>query len=369
MSREVFFALLRNGLWRWEEELPKELTEKQTLAILQMAEEQAVLGLVAGAILRNDISMPEDLRYEVIGIKVQIQQGNELLNNGLRLLTALFDEKGVDYVVVKGQAVAARYADMTERQSGDIDYYCDAENFPKSLQAIKDAWGIVQEGNLSGHHIHYDYKGVTYEGHFELTTFYSKKDDAYWQRLLDEDEGTVVMVDGKGVKTLSPTMHTLFVFIHLFHHLLELGIGMRQFCDWAVMLHTYRDEIDQKGLQEHLQVLGLERAYRACGSILVDCLGLPAEEFTYELTDHDRRYVARIMDVIFYRGNMGRYNKRNGFSGWRHNIEATGIKVSHFVKFVALAPNYCCRWIGYEMMKKTLLKTQKVFTTTRFSLD
>ena len=175
------------------------------------------------------------------------------------------------------------------------------------------------------------------------------------------------MVDGMSVKTLSPTMHTLFVFIHLFHHLLELGIGLRQFCDWAVMLHTYHDEIDQKGLQEYLRALGLERAYRACGSILVDCLGLPAEEFTYKLTDHDRRYVARIMDVIFYRGNMGRYNKRNGFSGWRHNIEATGIKVSHFVKFVALAPNYCCRWIGYEMMKKTLLKTQKVFTTTRFS--
>ena len=87
-------------------------------------------------------------------------------------------------------------------------------------------------------------------------------------------------------------------------------------------------------------MLGMKKAYRACGSILIDYLGLPKQELGYEVTEYDRRYARKILSVVFYRGNMGHYNKKNGFHGWPHKVEAAAIKISHFMKFMPLAPRY-----------------------------
>lgn len=355
-NKELFFALLRDALWQSGEDLPSELSGKEADCILRMAEHQAVSGLVIDALIRHGIKLPQNLVFESVALQAQIQQANLQINNGLKRLVGLLNERHIDYVVVKGQTVAAHYPNPLLRQSGDIDYYCDAENYPKSQQAIREAWGIEADEQDSEHHVHYDYKGITYEGHFALTSLYSKRNTLYWQQLLDSDKGSEVIVDGSLIRTLSPTLHTLFVFLHLYSHLMELGVGLRQFCDLAVMLHVCKNDIDQQVLKEHLQTLGMTKAYKACGSILVDCLGLPANGFPFSLSEADRRYGKKILDVVFYRGNMGHYNKRSGFHGWKHNIEATCIKVSHFLKFMPLAPSYSCRWLAHELGRKVLLK-------------
>jgi hypothetical protein len=156
------------------------------------------------------------------------------------------------------------------------------------------------------------------------------------------------------VRALSPTLHTLFIFIHLYSHLIGVGVGFRQFCDLAVMLHACREEIDHDRLRGMLRTLGMERAFRAVGCILTESLGMPAEDLGYALSDKDRRYAQRLFAIVRYRGNMGHYNKRYGFSGWRHSIEAAGIKISHFMKLWPLAPAYSCRWIAFELTKKIL---------------
>ena len=111
------------------------------------------------------------------------------------------------------------------------------------------------------------------EGHFALVSFYTKRKNEAWEKLLRQDKKTYVAVEGTEIPTLSPTLHTLYVFLHLYHHLLELGIGLRQFCDWAVMLHDCKENIDQEQLRQHLGMLGMLKAYRACGSILTEYLG------------------------------------------------------------------------------------------------
>ena len=55
----------------------------------------------------------------------------------------------------------------------------------------------------------------------------------------------------------------------------------------------------------------------------------------------------------FYRGNMGHYNKRGGFHGWKHKLESTAIKLSHFVKFYPLAPSFMRDW-GWSVIKSRL---------------
>lgn len=349
---ELFLKLVRNALWQTEEELPKELTANMAANILRGGREQGLLGMVVDATIRNKIKMPEEQYLEFMVLLMKVKRSNEEVNEGLRRLKTLLDERGISFVVVKGQAVGAYFPDPMLRQAGDIDYYCDAENFPKALEAAREGWGIEGYQECDDHHVSFEYEGVTYEGHFALTRFYSKKKNRYWQQLVDGDSGCTVVINGMEVRTLSPTLHALYIFIHLYNHLMKQGISLRQFCDLAVMLHTCRGEIDRKRLVDMLGKLGMMKAYRVIGSILIDKLGMPPEDLGCELTDSDRKYTKRVFAIVRDKGNMGHYNLVCTDRGWRHRVELAVIKVFHFAKLWPIAPAYSCRWISYELTKK-----------------
>lgn len=368
-TMELFLKLVREALWRTEEGLPEELSANMAANILRGGREQGLSGLVIDALVRNKVRMPDEQRLEGMVTLMKVRQSHEEAKEGLRRLIELFDERGISYVVVKGLAVGAYYPDPTLRIAGDIDYYCDEKNFPKAKAAVREAWGIDDSRDVDDHHVHYEFKGIDYEGHFILTSFYSKRINRYWQQIVDEESLTpnpspkgegkndgsgrlCVNVDGMAVRTLSPTLHALFVFIHLFSHLLKQGISLRQFCDLAVMLHYCRNEIDRERQHEILRALGLERAFRTIGCILTENLGLSKEDLGYELTDRDRRFAKRVFDIVRYRGNMGHSNLLFSDIGWKHRVELFVIKIIHFMKLWPLAPAYSCRWIAYELTKK-----------------
>ena len=351
MDKNLFFELLQVAL-RNKESLSQTPLPKEWITLYEESERQAITGVMLGGIekLPKEQRPPTELLLQWIGMGQVIEQQGRHVNGAVAKLQKLHDEHGVKGVVVKGQVVAAYYPNPLERQAGDVDYYCDDNNYQKSVKAVTKIWGVEPEPEQSNKHVHYEHEGVTYEGHFLLANLYGKKRDAYWNKLLMEDRKTTVDIDGVAVSTLSPTIHVLYIFLHLYHHLLELGVGLRQFCDMAVMLR-YAD-VKLPLLKDYLQTLGIEKAYRACGSILVDQLGLKEERLGYVLNETDRHYGKKMLDVVMYRGNMGHFNKRNGFSGLKHKLESTGIKLAHFLKFWQLAPGYSCGWFWSEFWRK-----------------
>ena len=354
MNDAPLFCLLRNALWGNCETVITDVTKSQR--ILKEAEKQAVTALVLDAMDKRGVKLPEEVVVDYLLYSLQVEQDNKQLNAAVWALDSLLAKNGINYAIVKGQAVGSLYPNPLLRQSGDIDFYCDRENFEKAKDVLQQSWCVEFDVANSDHHLHFDYKEVTFEMHYALESLYNNQKNKYWKKLIDRDKGCEVVAGGNSIKTLSPMVHTLYVFLHLYHHLMELGIGLKQFCDLAMMLHTYKSDVFQETLRHHLKELGMEKAFRACGSILVYQLGLPSEEFLYPLTGRDIHYGKRILDVVLYRGNMGHYNKKSGFQGWRHNIESTGIKLSHFVKFMPLAPSYNFRWLGHELVRKIRVK-------------
>lgn len=354
MNNSVFFILLRDALWGTQKGVQLEISAKDAEQLFQLAERQAVSGLVVGSLIRHNTKIPQQWVFESVGLIEQIKQQNRIVNEGVGRLNALMAEGGISYVIVKGQVVAQYYTEPLLRQSGDVDFYCDENYFPLMQETVEKKWKVDTSKGKAIIHIHFDYHDVTFEGHFLLVNLYGKKRNLYWQKLLNNDKGAVIKIQGDSIPTLTPTLHVLYVFIHLYEHLMSLGIGLRQFCDLAVMLRSTRTQIDKNVLREHLNRLSLEKAYRACGSILVDYLGLTEEELAFRIEDRDRHYGRKIMDVVMYRGNMGHYNKRSGFSGWKHKVEAAGIKISHFAKFVPLTPSYSCGWLWHEIKRNIL---------------
>lgn len=357
-SRKQLFSVLKDALWKSEEtvmSLPS-LNKEQVVELMEEAKKQTVHGLVLNRIDWQSYSFDKAFVFGHIGLLMQTQSQNAHMNEILVEFAKVMSEHGIDYVIVKGQSVGCYYPRPELRSSGDIDFYCAPVHYEKACRVLPEVLGVELGGEDSDHHLAFVWHDVHFEMHYALFDFYSKKKNRQWNELLNQAKPETFNLLGNDIKTLPATLHAFYVFLHIYEHLLELGVGLRQFCDFAVLLHYRHDDIDFKALQNYAEEFGMSTALKACGAILVDWLGLSPEEFPYELTKKDSRRAEKILDVVFYRGNMGKYNKRNGFHGWRHNIEATGIKLSHFMKFAAFSPHFCLRWIGHTIPRKLLMK-------------
>lgn len=344
----LLWVLLSDALWHSEKEIPVSLTEEETRRLKALAEKQAVMGLVIDSLVRRNVKMPQICVFEAIGRLEQIKQQNRIVNGGVVKLHRLMTEGTLTFFVMKGQAVASYYPDALLRQSGDIDYYCRPEEFEQSLTVVKEKWGVQPEIHGSEKHADYVFQGNRYEPHYILTDLHSEKANEYLKKIIDEDNGAEVDIDGVKIRTFSPTLHTLYLFLHIYFHLVEVGVGLRQFCDLAVVLHA---GVDLSSLKKHLEALGMVRAFRACEYILAECLGLSEGYLPYDIRPVDRKYSQRMLKVVLYRGNMGHYNKRNGWSGLGHQLESASIKMSHFVKFFWLSPGYHIGWLWHEVKR------------------
>ena len=120
-NEQLFFTLLRIALWKITEDLPKKIAPGTSSAILRLAEEQTVSGLIIDALIRNDIRMEQQTVFEAFATLEQIKEANREVNKELRMFAELMAAKGHDYVVFKGQTVAALYPDPLLRMPGDID--------------------------------------------------------------------------------------------------------------------------------------------------------------------------------------------------------------------------------------------------------
>lgn len=345
--------MLRYALFHRSEHIVLGINEEEYSRLYALACQQGVSGLVSLALMDNNILMSQANVFETISLVQQIKQKNRLLDDGVISLNKLFTDSNVNYVIVKGQTVASYYQDPSSRIPGDIDYYCDSNNFQNSLKVLKNKWGINLDSHDSDIHIHFNHNRVTFEGHFSLFNFYSKRKNDRWYNILMESGINTVDINGNQIKTLPPTTHTLYIFFHLYSHLIKLGIGIRQFCDLAVMLHYNYNIINYKALTENIDYFGMKDAYKACGSILVDYLGVSAEELGFEVTKRDRKYGKRILDVVFYRGNMGHYegNRVRVENNTRRKAKAIFIKTTHFLKFFLLAPDYNSRWMLIQIKR------------------
>lgn len=341
----------------YKRQLERQLSPEEWRDVYEQATKQAVVGTVFDGVqkLPKEQWPPQSVLFEWIGQTEQIRRQNRKVNAVLKELALLFNANGIRYAVVKGQIVGSYYSNSQLRQAGDIDYYVESSDFERAKQLIESTWGVAFEETEEHHHVEFEYKGVLFEQHHTLIKLYDKEKNEYWERLMKETFKSME-IEGVPVSVLSPTLHSLYIFLHLYHHLLELGVGLRQFCDWAAILHACKNEIDHQAIRKHLELLGIERAYRACGCLLIDYLGLPKVEFTYELKSSDKRYSKRILDVVMYRGNMGHYNLKGGHQGLWHNLEAMGIKIIHFLKFMPLAPAFSWNWLVAELKRKITRK-------------
>lgn len=115
-------------------------------------------------------------------------------------------------------------------------------------------------------------------------------------------------------------------------------MSLRQLCDWALVLHHYKDEIDGDMLMAILHELGLFDAYCAFETILVDKIGLSAKKLAIPISDDDRKWQGTILGDIFRGGNFGKLNHQ-ARSSWKYKVETMGVAMRNSFRYYRLCPS------------------------------
>ena len=124
---KALFALVRSGLWETEAHLLP-YGNVDYLRILELAERQGVVGLVAAGIEHvSDVKVPQSCVLQFIGSTLQIEQRNTLMNKFIEEVVENMRNAGIYTILVKGQGIAQCYERPLWRPSGDVDLFAAYE--------------------------------------------------------------------------------------------------------------------------------------------------------------------------------------------------------------------------------------------------
>ncbi len=346
-NTEVFFALLRAGLWEKDVQILP-FGEIDLSVVQQLAEEQSVVGPIAiGLEHVTDTKMPKKDVLQFIGQTLQLEERNKAMNYFIGVIVDKMRDAGIFTTLVKGQGVAQCYERPLWRACGDVDFLLDEENYSKArafLIPLAISTEVEEKGRL--------HQGMTIdpwvvELHGTMHTGISKRIDSEVDKVQQDIlwNGGVRVWDNDGGKVFlpSPDNDVIIIFTHFIDHFYVGGIGLRQICDWCRLLWTYRSTIDVALLEKRVKAMGLMTEWKAFASFAVEYLGMPAEAMPmYSDSARYLRKAHRICRLIIMTGNFG-HNKDESYRSRYPRMVGKVItffrRLAEFIRITLIFPN------------------------------
>ena len=305
--------------------------------ILDLAEEQSVVGLLAAGIevvkgawlkLHGAHLVPKPMALQFIGRTVLLEQRNQAMNYFIGGLVEKMREAGIYTVLVKGQGVAQCYERPLWRSCGDVDLFLCEDDYANAKVFLSPLVSSVNEEFVREKHLSMTIDGWTLELHGHLYGGLSPKVDEVLRTLQHEtfeSKETPEMTHNvriwkngdTDVPLLSAENDTFYVFTHILQHFYKGGIGLRQICDWCRLLYTYRESLNVGLLESRIMQAGLMREWKAFGAFAVNYLGMPIEAMPFLNIDECtslKKKADRICRFIMEVGNFG-HNRDTSYYG------------------------------------------------------
>lgn len=313
----VFFSLIQAGLWEKAVQM-EPCGEIDFSDVLDLAEEQSVVGLVAAGIEHIVDKKPQKKDVlQFIGRTVQMEQRNSAMNYFIGVIVEKMREAGIYTVLLKGQGVAQCYTRPLWRANGDVDLFLDLPNYEKAKAYLTTLASHVGGEDRKRLHLEMTIDPWAVELHGTMHTGISHRVDRVVDKIQEdvfENNGVRIWKnDAVDVPLPNPDNDVFIVFTHFIDHFYVGGVGLRQICDWCRLLWTYRSEIDRDLLEARLKEMGLTEEWTAFAAFAVGYLGMPVEAMPlYEKSEKYRRKARKICDLVIETGNFG-HNKDESY--------------------------------------------------------
>lgn len=316
-SSQIFFDLLRAGLWEKEVRLSA-YRNVSFEGVFTIAREQSVIGLITAGLERVvGVKVPQEAVLTIAGEVLQLEQRNVAMNQFIGKLIEKLRKADVYALLVKGQGIGQYYERPLWRASGDVDLLLSKDNLVKAKSYLASLTTAIEEDKQGLDHFSMQIGHWEVELHGSLRGGLWKHLDSTIDRAQDEVfyGGNVRswMVGHTQVFLPAVDEDVIFVFTHILQHFFKEGIGLRQLCDWCRLLWTYRDKLDVRLLESRIKQAGIMSEWRAFAALAVDWLGMPVASMPfYDSSKKWERKAELILQRIMKTGNFG-HNRDMGY--------------------------------------------------------
>lgn len=312
----IFFELIRVAIGT-QESLSRQPKAVEWGDLYQMAKKQSLVGICFAGIQKlganafdgfEAIGMPEMLYLKWMGMAAKIQHRNQVVDKQCVALQKRLAAEGFKSCVLKGQGVGLQYAEHLRglRQSGDIDIWMDGgfERVNAWVQKVAPTQVVNQ------HHVDlkvFDETGV--EAHYHPINMTNPWRQKRLKRFIrdHEDECLTCTLDDK-IHVPTGGFNLVFLMIHIFHHLLTEGVGLRQVMDYYFVLCAYpENHEDKEDVVRVVQELGLERFASALMYVIRFVFGIDEQLLLWQPNAEDGIF---LLDEIMISGNFGKQDDR-----------------------------------------------------------
>ena len=239
-QHQIFFDFLRFCIGS-ESEIPSSLNEADWKALYRIAQKQCLVGILFDGIKKlpaEYVGMKKELLLQWMAESQMLEKANVWLNDAAIQVSEWFRKKGFRTCILKGQGNALMYPNPYSRTPGDIDIWVEGED----KRVISFVRSISPHEKACYHHIEFpSYKGVEVEVHYRpsflLCFWHNRKLQKYYERVKEEQFSHRVMLGEQGEIAI-PTVefNLIFQLTHIYAHLMNEGIGLRQLLDYYYVL-------------------------------------------------------------------------------------------------------------------------------------
>lgn len=362
IHQRVFIDLLRAGLWEKEVRLSS-YKDIDFSAILKLAEEQSVIGLVAAGLEHvADVKVPQQWALQFAGQTIQLEQRNKAMNDFIAKLIEKLRNEDVYTLLVKGQGIAQCYERPLWRACGDVDLYLSNDNYEKAKKLLLPIATNIEKEEKKRLHLGMTLDGWVVELHGTMHTKLSRRmnrvaDDVHSDLFYN---GNVRSWNDNGVPVFLPSANNdvIIIFNHIINHFFLEGVGLRQICDWCRLLWTYRTDLDLRLLKTRIRKMGLMTEWKAFYNLANRYLGMPDLGGGIMASDSrlDKK-ADRIMGYVLESGNFGHnrdvsYRAKN--SAAVVNTITLWRRICDFAKFTRVfpvdAPKFLVQYLWNRML-------------------
>ena len=257
--------------------------------------------------------IPSDVYAVWENASMLVLKSNLSVFNDQANLVSLLDG-AYPYIILKGQSAGHYYINSELRAYGDVDFLVERKYIEELTKLLTDN-GYEKVGLEHDNHVVFKKGTANLEMHFRVAGIPFGELGEKVERFLAPAIKTAVkrVCDFGEFNAPSDLYHGLILLLHMQHHMLSEGIGLRHLCDFAVYLKsTYNQSFWQETLIPFLKEIGLLNFTAVISKTCNVYFGTPIPNFLIEVDDSLCKEI--VLDV-FSGGTFGTKDEERKKSG------------------------------------------------------
>lgn len=289
------------------------------VAIYNEAERQAVAGIMVSGLER----LPDNQRpsqvvlLQWIGVCLKIELQNQITTQTCKRVCDRFEMDGFAACVLKGQSNYRYYPQnmINRRSSGDIDVWVEPSDTTCKHPVKKVIEYVRDRHDMNGlcwlHTSHVEKNGMPVEVHMRASFMNDPCKNRRFQKHFSNIECFVCreVVNGVDIPTMKVDEDVIYQMNHLYRHLIDEGVGLRQVIDYYYLLNVWNEK-HSRTKEDTLKIiswLGMGKFAGALMYVLSEVCGMSDKLLLCPAQIKDGEF---LMNEILLSGNFGHGDSR-----------------------------------------------------------